>query len=244
VHLKALLPASLIEFPGHIADVLYVGECNFRCPYCYNVDLVLHPGQLPNMDPVDILRQLAGRRSFVDGVVISGGEATLQPGLVGFLREIGQLGFALKLDTNGYRPDVLAQCLREQVVQYVAMDLKSSLDGYELAAGVPLELERIRESVSLLLRSQVDHEFRTTVVPTLVEREDIRAIAELISGARRYYLQCFQPGPTVGWGSHPPVGAPPAETLREMADIAADYVEEVAIRGLQPTGAVAYAYPR
>lgn len=244
MHLKALLPASLIEFPGHIADVLWVGACNFRCPYCYNVDLVLRPGQLPNIDPADILRQLAGRRSFVDGVVISGGEATLQPGLVDFMREIGQLGLALKLDTNGYRPDVLAQCLRQQVVQYVAMDLKSSLDRYELAAGVPLEPERIRESVSLLLRSQVDHEFRTTVVPALVEGEDIKAIAQLISGAKRYYLQCFQPGPTVGWGSHSPVGAPHADTLRDMADVAANYVEEVGIRGLPPTGAHGNAHPR
>ena len=183
MHIKALLPASLIEYPGHIADVLYVGACNFRCPYCYNVDLVLRPEQLPDMDEPSLLRQLRRRVGFVDALVITGGEPTLQTDLIPFLSEVRQTGAAIKLDTNGYRPDVLSQCLERGVLDYVAMDIKTTLARYEQAAGVPVEVERVRQSIALLLQAGIDSEFRTTVVPGLVEVEDVRAIEQLIRGA-------------------------------------------------------------
>lgn len=235
MHIKAVLPASVIEYPQHIADVLYVGACNFRCPYCYNVDLVLHPQRLPDLDAAQVLRDLEGRcgKGFVDGVVLSGGEPTLQPDLVDFLTQVRGLGLAVKLDTNGYRPDVLQECLQRGCVDYVAMDVKSSFARYEQAAGVQVDVRRVQQSIALLLQSGMEYEFRTTVVPGLVDLEDVRAIGEVISGARRYYLQCFQPGRTVGWGDAAPVDAPSAELLQRMADIAARYVQEVGIRGLQ-----------
>lgn len=236
MHIKSFLPASLIEYPGHIADVVYVGACNFRCPYCYNVDLVLRPEQLPDIELAHVLQRLEARRGFVDGLAITGGEATLQPGLMAFLADVRQLGMAVKLDTNGYRPDVLQECLERRLVDYVAMDVKSSLDRYELAAGVPVEPRRLQQAIKLLLGSEIDYEFRTTVVPGLVGLQDVEAIVELIAGAKRYYLQCFRPGETVGGDRDAPVAPPSAELLQEMAQLATSRVQEVGIRGLLQGG--------
>lgn len=236
MQIKAFLPASLIEYPGRIADVVYVGMCNFRCPYCYNVDLVLRPEQLSDIELPHVLQRLAARRGFVDGLAITGGEPTVQSGLMAFLADVRQLGIPVKLDTNGYRPDVLQECLERRLVDYVAMDIKSSLGRYEPAAGVAVDPGRLQQSIEILLRSEIDSEFRTTVVPGLVNLQDVKAIARLIAGARRYYLQCFRPGETVGWGWHPPVGPPSAQSLREMAMLAASQVREVGIRGLPQRG--------
>ncbi len=232
MQIKAFLPASLIEFPGCVADVLFVGACNFRCPYCYNVDLVLHAERLPDLEPAEVLHRLEGRVGFVDGVVVSGGEPSLQHDLIPFLADLRRLGLAVKLDTNGYRPDVLAQCLGGGLLDYVAMDIKSSLNRYEQAAGVSLDVGRLRESVELLLGSSIDYEFRTTVVPTLVERQDVEAIGQLIAGAKRYYLQRYRPAPSVGWGQLPTVDPPTPESLQEMAGLVAGCVQQVDIRGL------------
>ena len=229
MHIKALLPASVIEYPGHIADVLYTGACNFRCPFCYNVDLVLRPEELSDLDPLAMLERLRPRVGFVDGLVITGGEPTLQPDLLSFLGEVRRTGIHIKLDTNGYRPEVLSQCLERDLLDYVAMDIKSSPGKYEQAAGVPVEMQRVRQSIALLLQAHIDYEFRTTVVPGLVDVADMCAIVQLISGARRYYLQCFQPSPTVGnCHSNPPT----VELMQDMAALAAPRVQEVGIRGL------------
>lgn len=231
MHIKAVLPTSLIEYPGHIATVLYVGGCNFRCPYCYNVDLVLRPAQLPDIEPSEVLQRLEARHGFVDGVVITGGEPTLQPDLAAFLTDLRRLGLAIKLDTNGYRPDVLQACLQQGIVDYVAMDIKSSPAKYEQAAGVAVDVERLRQSIELLLHADIEYEFRTTVVPGLIDLPDVQAIVGLIAGARRYYLQYFLPVATVGWGENLPVGSPSPEVMQRMADIARGAVAEVGIRG-------------
>lgn len=231
VQIKAILPTSLIEYPGRIAAVLYVGACNFRCPYCYNVDLVLHPTQLPDIEPIEVLKKLEGRRAFIDGVVITGGEPTLQADLTAFLSDVRRLGLAVKLDTNGYRPDVLHTCLQQGLVDYVAMDIKSSLPKYARAAGVAVDVERLQQSIQLLLHAGIEYEFRTTVVPDLVDLEDVQAIVELIAGAKRYYLQYFLPVATVGWGENPPVAPPSLDMMQRMAELAAGVVAEVGIRG-------------
>jgi pyruvate formate lyase activating enzyme len=236
VHIKAVAPSSLIEYPDHIADVVYVGACNFRCPYCYNVELVLRPEQLPDLDSSQVLRRLADRAGFVDGVVVTGGEPTLQSGLVVFMQEAKRLGFAVKLDTNGSRPDVLERCLAEQVVDYVAMDVKSSLQKYEQVSGVPAEPAQLLASIRLILSAPIEHEFRTTIVPSLVELEDVEAVLHLISGARRYFLQCFRPGRTLNWTCEDAKPAPPPELVRRMADLAALHIPEVGIRNFPQGG--------
>jgi len=232
LHVKAFLPASLIEYPQHIADVIYVGECNLRCPFCHNVDLVLHPERLPDIDPAKLLSRLEGRRGFIDAVAVTGGEPTLQDGLAAFLIGVRALGLKVKLDTNGYRPDVLEDWLGRKLVDYVAMDVKSRLEAYSHAAGVPVRTERIERSVQLLMASEVEHEFRTTVVPGLIGVQDIKGIVELINGAKRYALQCFRPGETVGWGTNGPQEMPSVELMQSMLEIARPHIDQVYLRGM------------
>jgi len=235
VHLKAVLHASIIEYPQHVADVLYVGACNFRCPFCYNLDLVLRPDGLPDLDAVQVLRDLQARVGFIDGVVVTGGEPTLQADLLEFLSQLRATGLAVKLDSNGYRPDVLRDCLAQGLVDYVAMDVKSSPAHYAQAAGVPVDWSRVRESIDLLLASRIEYEFRTTVVPGLVEPEDVQAIAQAIAGARCYALQAFCPTTTLAWGPNPPVAAPTPAAMRVLADLAAGCVHQVELRGIAQT---------
>jgi pyruvate formate lyase activating enzyme len=232
VHIKAFLPASLIEYPEHVADVIYVGKCNFRCPFCHNVDLVLRADRLPDIDPVEVLARLERRGGFVDALTVTGGEPTLQADLAHFLGSVRRLGLAAKVDTNGYRPDVLQDCLELELVDYVAMDVKSRPEAYDVAAGVPVIAERVEQSVELLLASDVEYEFRTTVVPGLTTAEDIKSIASLIDGAKRYYLQCFRPGETVGWGLNGPGDGPSAQLMQSLMELARPHVGHIGIRGL------------
>jgi len=229
---KSVLRTSVIEFPGHIADVVFVGGCNFRCPYCYNRDLVLNPGLLPDLPAELVFEDVKGRRCFVDGIVITGGEPSLQPELDAFLTRAREANLLTKLDTNGYRPDVLRRCLEKHLVSYIAMDVKTSLPRYRSVAGLDVDHRLLLESISLILSSGVEHEFRTTVVPGLVELSDVEAISREIRGAQQYYLQAFRPSPTVGWGNEVPVGSPDPELMQQMARVASRNVHHVGVRGL------------
>ncbi|MEM2865547.1 MAG: anaerobic ribonucleoside-triphosphate reductase activating protein [Candidatus Hadarchaeales archaeon] len=184
---------SLLDYPGKVASVLFVKGCNFRCPFCYNPGLVRGlPGHEVSWQ--EILGYLRERKEWLDGVVLTGGEPTLYPGLPRYLRELKEEGLSVKLDTNGSNPELLGELLKEGLVDYVAMDVKAPLrkEAYSRAAGTEAPLEAIRKSLSLLLSSGVEYEFRTTVVPTLLEERDLLEIAEGIKGAKRYYLQQFR----------------------------------------------------
>ncbi len=184
---------SLLDYPAKVASVLFVRGCNFRCPFCYNTELVGGPPE-KELPWKEILGYLKKRKEWLDGVVITGGEPTLYSGLPGYLRELKGMGLSVKLDTNGSNPDMLGELLREGLVDYVAMDVKAPLreEAYARAAGVKVRLEDVRRSLSLLLSSGVEYELRTTVVPTLLGEKDLLEIAEEIRGARRYYLQQFR----------------------------------------------------
>jgi pyruvate formate lyase activating enzyme len=192
VDVAAFVPLSLSDHEGHVAAVVFVHGCNFRCPFCHNADLVL-----PDRDSrvalrdEEVIARLRDRRGFLDSVVVSGGEPTLQRGLADFLAEVKRLGFGVKLDTNGSRSDVVADLLEEGFVDYVAMDLKAPPGRYAEFAGVPVALDAIRESVSTIRERAPDYEFRTTVAPGLAG-EDLLAIAQWIRGAKRYILQPFR----------------------------------------------------
>jgi pyruvate formate lyase activating enzyme len=231
MQIRGWVKTSLIDYPGRIATIVFTSSCNFRCPYCQNSELVLHPESLPEIDSVEIFQVLTRRRGLIDGVVITGGEPTLQDGLGDFLRKVKELGLAIKLDTNGYCPQVLRELLGRGLLDYVAMDVKASPTKYPLAAGVPVDLRQIEESVKLILSSGMDHEFRTTVVPGIVAPEDVEEIAWLIAGAGKYILQQFRPQVTLDpyYGEIAPY---PAQTLLEMAQAARRWVGEVEVRGL------------
>lgn len=183
---------TLIDFPGKIACVLFVAGCNFDCPYCHNPELA--KGSVPadaRFDEKRAYEFLAQRKGFIDGVVISGGEPTLQPDLPDVCRRIRQLGFPVKIDTNGSRPQVLTGLIDRGLVDYIAMDIKADPAGYPTAiARIPPE--GILESIRLIMASGLDYEFKTTCVRPLVDDGVIQAICRTIRGARRYALQEMQ----------------------------------------------------
>jgi pyruvate formate lyase activating enzyme len=231
MQIKGLVKTSIVDYPGRVATVVFVGGCNFRCPYCQNADLVLRPESLPDIEVKDVLRLLAERQGFVDGVVITGGEPTLQADLADFIQEVKALGLAVKLDTNGYQPHSLQRLLQKGLLDYVAMDAKGPLEKYSLVAGRRIDTKRIEDSIQLLLSSEIEYEFRTTVAPGMVAVEDIDAVAQSIAGARRYVLQQFQPSSTIA-PQFTTMDPYPAAVLEEMADAARKWVANVSIRGI------------
>ena len=229
--LKGWVRTSLIDYPDHIATVLFTGGCNFRCPMCHNADLVLRPGETPNLAKDIVWDFLARREGLVDGVVITGGEPTLQAGLVPFLRQIRERGLDAKLDTNGYHPDVLATLLGEGLVDYVAMDVKAPPAKYPLLAGrAGLDVARVERSIELLQENGLSHEFRTTVVPDLLDEEDIEQIARRLAGAARYVLQQFRPRHTLDPALEQATPYP-MDRLYSMAERAGRWVTWVSVRG-------------
>ncbi len=184
---------TLLDFPGRVAATIFTGCCNFRCPFCQNGDLVLHPGQLPLFDEEEVLRLLQKRKGILTGVCVTGGEPTLQPDLAVFLKKIKEMGYLVKLDTNGYLPQVLEGLAGEGLLDYVAMDVKSSPGHYAAVAGLPgLQMERIFRSVSFLQSSGLPFEFRTTVVKGLHSAEDFLSIGQWLQGPYPYFLQSYQ----------------------------------------------------
>jgi len=190
--IAALVPLSLSDHEGRVAAVVFVRGCNFRCPFCHNPELVL-PGQASGaaLGAGDVLRQLAERRGFLDSVVVTGGEPTLERDLSLFLSEVRALGFAIKLDTNGSRPEVLDALLERGLVDALAMDLKAPRPRYAEYSGVSVDLDAIERSICCIRESALEYEFRTTVAPGLGV-PDLEAMAEWIRGARRYVLQPFR----------------------------------------------------
>jgi len=223
---------SFIDYPEHVASVLFTGGCSFRCPMCHNADLVLHPEALEIIPLDDVFAFLERRRGLIDGVVFTGGEPTLRQDLPGVLRRVKQQRLDVKLDTNGYHPDRLRPLLEEGLVDYVAMDFKAPPELYPKLAGVPdLDLDRIFTSVELLQSSGIDHEFRTTVVPKWLTLEDIRAIGRLLEGAPRYVLQQFRPQRTL-ISELEELQPYTREVLQSMAEAVLPWIDEVILRGV------------
>ena len=193
MNIAGIEKCSFVDYPGRLAAVLFTPGCNWDCYYCHNRAVLGGPvpAMTPWLDTEVTLAWLEDRRGFLDGVVISGGEPTLQSGLADFIRRIRLKGYLIKLDTNGSRPTVLRDLLDQRLVDYVAMDVKAPLEKYEAVCGAPVDHGAVHESIDLLLEGRVDYEFRTTVAPQLTEA-DIVAIARRIRGARRYVLQQYR----------------------------------------------------
>jgi pyruvate formate lyase activating enzyme len=193
---KGFIGMSLVDWDGKNSSVIFLPNCNLRCPFCYNTKLVLQPSQLPTVSLNRIWQYLTKKTSWIDGVVITGGEPTLHEDLPTLCRRIKKLGFSLKLDTNGTNPSMIRNLASEGSVDFVAMDLKAPLTEkkYGTAAGVNVAswLPKIEESVQMLLEGQIDYEFRTTLVPTIHKPVDIAAICDRIKGCRKYVLQNFR----------------------------------------------------
>ena len=196
MQLGGLQKLTLLDFPGRLACTAFTVGCNFRCPWCHNGSLVRRTAE--TFDASELLAFLRKRRGVLDGVCISGGEPLLHDTLADTLRAVKDLGYAVKLDTNGSFPDKLRQLVEAGLVDYVAMDVKNCREHYGVTAGVPdLDVSPIVESVSYLLSEPVEFEFRTTVVGQFHNRENMEALARWIAGAKRYFLQSFVDGETL-----------------------------------------------
>lgn len=231
--LLGLNKTTLLDYPGRVAATVFTGGCNFRCPYCHNGGLVLKPFEQVRLTEEEILFYLEKRKTVLKGVCITGGEPTLQDDLPDFLYKIKKIGYDIKLDTNGYAPVVLRKLVLEGLIDYVAMDIKSSPEAYRAAAGVEqLDLEKIRESAAFLKQADIDFEFRTTIVKELHQKEELLAIAKWIRGCPRYFLQQYQDsGQVIGTGFHAYTAAE-MKTLEELMNRQEGLEGRVFLRGV------------
>lgn len=195
IKVKGFLETSFVDWAGKVVSVLFLPGCNFRCPYCHNHLLVLNPEQYEDISLAHIVGRLAELKGWVDGVCISGGEPTIHPHLPLLIEEIKALGFLVKLDTNGSQPHVLRSLVNEGLVDFVAMDVKAPLDeiSYTRTAGVLVNLERIKESISFLQKGRIEYQFRITVVPALHREEDLLKLALQLRGSSSLTPQNFNP---------------------------------------------------
>lgn len=181
---------SLVDYNSYACAVIFTGGCNFRCPFCHNSGLVENSVEKINVE--DVMDFLNKRYGLLEAVCISGGEPTLQPGLVDFIKQIKQIGYKIKLDTNGTNPKVLKELIDNKLIDYVAMDIKNCFDKYKITAGIDnIELNDIKSSINILKKSIIDYEFRTTLVGELHDSESIEKMAKELDGAKRLYLQRF-----------------------------------------------------
>ena len=224
---------TLLDYPGKVACTVFLGGCDFRCPFCHNFELV-DISVPPVMEQEELLAFLRKRVGLLEGVAITGGEPCLNPGLPELLWQIKSLGYPVKLDTNGNHPDMLERILNEGLVDYVAMDIKNSPGKYALTIGLDeFDLTGVRRSIELLKDAAeygaLDYEFRTTVIDEFHDEADMEEIGAMISGARRHYLQAFTDRDTVPYeGFH----APSREKMAAFRDILSGYVDQEEIRGV------------
>lgn len=222
---------TLLDYPEHVAATVFTGGCNFRCPFCHNASLVLQPEECPVIPEEEVLGHLRKRRGILEGVCITGGEPTLQKDLKEFVCKVKDMGFLVKLDTNGYRPKVLRQLLSEGLLDYVAMDVKAALPNYTKVTGCPqLDLSRIEESIAILKNSRISYEFRTTVVKGLHTVEEFEEIGRMLKCCRAYYLQVYRDNENVISRSY---AAYPAQIMRDMKEMARKYIDKVELRGVE-----------
>jgi pyruvate formate lyase activating enzyme len=239
---------SLLDYPDYLSAIIFTQGCNFYCQFCYNPMLVRPNRQgkfsdkknkspqgdkrkgHPNLREDDLFLFLKTRAGKLEAVVISGGEPTLQPDLVEFLAKIKKLGFLVKLDTNGSRPEVIAKLIKNKLVDYLAMDIKAPAKKYGKVTGKKVDFNKIKKSVKLIIMSKLPYEFRTTVVPGLINKDDLIKIGELITGADKWYLQQFKSNtPLV---NQKLVGRKPyvLPEMEEMAEIVRKYVKKCEVR--------------
>ncbi|HCG76917.1 MAG: anaerobic ribonucleoside-triphosphate reductase activating protein [bacterium (Candidatus Ratteibacteria) CG_4_10_14_3_um_filter_41_18] len=184
---------SLIDYPGKICAIVFTQGCNFLCPYCHNPELV-KPKLFSQLIPEDeIFSFLKKRKGQLEAVTVTGGEPCLQNGLSEFLQKIKEMGYLVKLDTNGSFPELLSEIIRQSLIDYLAIDVKGPLEKYETIAGVPFATEKIVKSIKIAISSKISYEFRTTVIKSLLDKDDLRKIGELIEGTHLYVLQKFVP---------------------------------------------------
>ena len=227
--IHGFLKTTLLDYPGKVACTIFTAGCNLRCPFCHNAFLVTQTDKNEEISKSEILEFLKKRKGILDGVCISGGEPLLNDDIFDFIREIKEIGLCVKLDTNGTFPQKLKKAVNEKIVDYVAMDIKNTIEKYPQTVGIDtFDISPINESIDFLLLNNVDYEFRTTVVREFHTIEDIENIAKRISGAKKYFLQVFiDSGNLIGRNLH----ACSSEEMNKFKEIAQQYIVDVSVRG-------------
>ena len=229
--IKGFTPSSLIDWEGKLSCILFLPGCNFRCRYCHAADLVLRPDELADVDPEVMRAYFKDNQGWIDGAVICGGEPTLHEGLPELCEWLRRLDLAVKLDTNGSRPEVVEQLIDTGLIDRVAMDVKAPFDErYQTVVGVKCDVEAVRRTADLLIESGFDHEFRTTVCPAVIDSRDVLDIARALKGAQSYVLQPFRPVDCIDPAMET-VEPMPLPALRKLAEACSQFVRRCTVRG-------------
>jgi len=220
---------SLVDFDNEVSTTIFLAGCNFRCPFCHNFEFVVFDkDKLITLEKNEVLKYLESRKSLLTGVAITGGEPTLYPDLVDFIKDIKNMGYKVKLDSNGTNPEMIKYLFNNNLIDYLAMDIKNSIDKYELTIGCKTDLEKIKESINYLINSNSNYEFRTTLISNYHTKDDIIEISNLIKGARKYVLQKFVLSDNVPNRNLHPINEKDA---LEFKDILSKQINEVTLRG-------------
>jgi len=231
VEIKGLEKFAPRDYPGYIAATVFLGRCNFKCPFCHNADLVLRSDSLPTF-PIDyFLAFLDVRKDWLEGICITGGEPLLNDDLDVLLTVIKERDLLVKIDTNGAFPERLDSLIKKGFLDHVAMDVKTSFEKYPEAVGVPVNIDRIKKSIRIIKESGLDYVFRTTAVPGLVEREDIKNISLILQGSKKLRIQQYVPNNTLD-SEYENIKPYPAEVLRDWVKIAEPHFVEVQLEGV------------
>ena len=184
---------SLLDYPELISAIIWTVGCNFRCPFCYNKDIVL--GNVQLIPEEEVFYFLEKRRGMLEGLVITGGEPLLQEDISDFCEKVKKISYLIKIDTNGMYPEKLRELIDKRLINYVAMDIKAPKNKYDKLTNVKVNIKKIEESIKILQNSKIDYEFRTTFVPELLTKKDIIEIAKWLNGSKKFYLQQFKSNP-------------------------------------------------
>ncbi len=230
MRIYGLTKTTLLDYPGRTACTVFAGNCNFRCIYCHNFELVTDPPQDSIIKEEEIFAFLEKRKNVLQGICISGGEPTLDPGLKDFIKKVRDTGYPVKLDTNGYRPEVLKELLSEGLIDMVAMDIKTDRERYPVLTGIPgLDVKKLDESVKLIMESGIEYEFRCTVIRGFFDEKASHDVGVWLEGAERLFLQEYEESENVPDRT---LQAASKEEMEKYREILSGYIKEVKLRGI------------
>jgi pyruvate formate lyase activating enzyme len=229
LEIKGFEKVSLIDYPGKMASIVFLPDCNFRCGFCQNPDLIESPGEIPAVSEGEVLGYLKSKKSWIDGVVVTGGEPTLHKGVPEFLRKVKGIGLLVKLDTNGTSPEMLEELIREKLVDYIAMDIKAPPGRYEEVSRARVDIEDIKRCVGIIRESGLEYEFRTTVPKSVIREKDVEEIGKWLKGSKVFFIQQFRPDTTLD-KSFKKEGQYTREELEGLAGVAKPFFDKVGVR--------------
>lgn len=221
---------SLLDYPDKISAIIWTVGCNFRCPFCYNKDIV--EGKTEIIPEEEVISFLKKRKGLLEGLVVTGGEPLLQEDITGFLEKIKKLGYPVKIDTNGSFPEKLKELIDKKLVDYLSMDVKAPKNKYTQLTGKKIDIKKIQKSIKIIQDSDIDYEFKTTFVPNLLTKEDIIKIGEWLKGSKKYYLQQFKNDASLISPELKKVSPYPKEDLLDVIEKIKPFFQECHVRGI------------